>query len=111
MSREVSLQDSAEARSAGANNLLKAALEAVELGKKVEMGTTSIFRLYAHAGTHYATLAKAYVEAREVLRELTEAAERDMKSNQDEEDGGYWSPRTENAIAKARALTKENTDG
>ena len=107
------MKDSAEARSAGAKDMLKVAQEAVELGKKATpgpwwqrsvdtpnppsenatelsdllcffddegaprvwdwMGTGA---LIAHAGTHYATLAAAYVEAVERKRVLERRLEK-----------------------------------
>ena len=39
---------------------------------------------------------------RAALKELADAAEHDMKKNQEDEDGGWWSLRTENAIRGAR---------
>ena len=57
--------------------------------------------------------AKAEIERlramREALEELTNAAEIDLKANQgceseDDEGGGWWSLRTENAIRAARAI-------
>ena len=42
-------------------------------------------------------------EAVEALRELADAAEHDMTANRDEDPGGWWSLRTENAIRAARA--------
>lgn len=56
-------------------------------------------------------LEKRVAALEEALRELADAAEIDMKNNQAEGDddgpGGWWSLRTEWAIAKARALGAE----
>lgn len=41
-------------------------------------------------------------EMAQQLAELIETAERDMKLNKDEDNGGYWSLRTSNCFAPAR---------
>ena len=41
------------------------------------------------------------------LLTLTDAAERDLKLNRDEDHGGFWSPTTETAITEARAALAE----
>lgn len=44
------------------------------------------------------------MEMKETLLELAACAHRDLSLNQSEEDGGYWSLRTEGAIAKAKEI-------
>jgi hypothetical protein len=50
--------------------------------------------------------AEAIVVLRDMLKELTDAAEHDLKSNQDDqnEHAGWWSLRAENAIHEARKI-------
>ena len=41
-----------------------------------------------------------------ILRELADAAQSDLENNRDETPGGWWSLRTEKAIAAARAALR-----
>lgn len=67
----------------------------VRLSKRVVSQAAEIERLRA--------ACEAMREVAEQLEELVECAERDLRMNRDEEDGGYWSLRTANCFEPARA--------